>query len=451
MAAGSFVWLFCIGLFVTFVASVAMKAIQEVAWHELQEYCKRRKRDGLFDEIHEKADAAVLAIESLRIVGVLFSTIIAIGWYLDNNAAQHLTGGHFGPVLFVGTVVYFATTLWIPHEIAKWFGAAFLAETWLVWQLVNWLFQPFTWLSRFLEIAFRRASGESEEKAKERELEEEIRSIVVDGEHEKALPRILRKMIEGVIQLDDINANDIMRHRSEIDGISVDLPYHDVLHEVVACGRTRLPVFEKNVDDVIGTLYVKDLLKAIAEKREILSIREILRPHYEVPETVAVHELLAQFLQDKAHQAIVVDEFNATLGLVSIEDILEEIVGEIVDESEVAEEEEITRISPTVVSILAGAHIDEINEQVFAELPIELPAYWDSGLPVDDDYNTLAGFVIKQLNDIPKAGRTFSWKGLVFQVEEATKRQVKRVRISMDLASAPEDSDVSEPSSIHPS
>ena len=434
MAAGSFVWLFCTGLFVTFVASVALKAIQEVAWHELQEYCKRRKRDDLFDEIHEKADAAALAIESMQIVGVLFSAIVAIGWYLDHNAAQHLTGAHFGPVLLVGTIVYFATTLWIPREIAKWFGAAYLAETWPVWKLVTWLFQPFTWLSRFLEVALRRASGESEEKAKERELEEEIRSLVVDGEHEKALPQILRKMIEGVIQLDDISANDIMRHRSEIDGINVELPYEDVLKEVVACGRTRMPVFEKNVDDVIGTLYVKDLLKAIAEDRQISSIREILRPHHEVPETVAVHELLAQFLQEKAHQAIVVDEFNATLGLVSLEDILEEIVGEIVDESEVAEEEEITRISPTVVSILADAHIDEINEEVFADLPDTLPSYLSEGLPEDGDYNTLAGFVISQLNDIPKAGRTFSWKGLLFQVEEATKRQVKRVRISMEVS-----------------
>ena len=195
-----------------------------------------------------------------------------------------------------------------------------------------------------------------------------------------------------------------------------------------------MPVFKKNVDDVIGTLYVKDLLKAIAEDRQISSIREILRPHHEVPETVAVHELLAQFLQEKAHQAIVVDEFNATLGLVSLEDILEEIVGEIVDESEVAEEEEITRISPTVVSILADAHIDEINEEVFADLPDTLPSYLSEGLPEDGDYNTLAGFVISQLNDIPKAGRTFSWKGLLFQVEEATRRQVKRVRISMEAS-----------------
>ena len=450
MTAGLFVYLFFVGLFVTFVASVALKAIQEVAWHDLQDYCKRRHRDDLFNEIHDKEDAAVLAIESMQIVGVLFTTIIAIGLYLDDNAARHLTGAHFAPVLFFGTVISFAVTLWIPREIAKWFGAAYLAETWPVWKLVIWLFTPFTWLSRILEIVFRRASGESEEKAKERELEEEIRSLVVDGEHEKALPRILRKMIEGVIQLDDINANDIMRHRSEIDRINVDLPYKDVLKQVVECGRTRLPVFEKNVDDVIGTLYVKDLLKVISEDREIQSIREILRPHHEVPETVTVHELLAQFLQDKAHQAIVVDEFNATLGLVTIEDILEEIVGEIVDESEIAEEEEITRISPTVVSVLADAHIDDINEQVFSELPVGLGPHLESGLPVDDDYNTLAGFVIKQLNDIPKAGRTLSWNGLVFQVEEATKRQVKRVRITMDSCDeASSDSTVMQPAKAH--
>ena len=142
MTVGSLIWFFCIGVFVTFVSAVALKAIQEVAWHDLQDYCKRRGRDDLFDEIHEKADDAALAIESTQIVGVLFSTIVAIGWYLDGNAVQHLTGAHLGPVLFFGTVVYFATTVWIPREIANWFGAAYLAETWPVWRLVTWLFKP---------------------------------------------------------------------------------------------------------------------------------------------------------------------------------------------------------------------------------------------------------------------------------------------------------------------
>ncbi|MCA9218420.1 MAG: HlyC/CorC family transporter [Planctomycetales bacterium] len=433
MTGGSLVLFFCIGVFVTFVSAVALRAMQEVAWHDLQDYCKRRNRDHLFNEIHENADNAPLAIESTQIVGVLFSTIIAIGWYLDDHAAHHLTGAHLGPVLFFGTLIYFATTLWVPREIAYWFGAAYLTETWPVWRLVIWLFKPFEFLSRLLEIMFLRASGESQEKAKERELEEEIRSLVLDGEHEKSLPQILRKMIEGVIELDDMCANDIMRHRSEIDGINAAASYNEVVLQVVACGRTRLPVYEKNVDDIIGTLYVKDLLKAISEGRQIQDVREILRPHYEVPETVSLHELLAQFLHDKAHQAIVVDEFNATIGLVTIEDILEEIVGEIVDESEADEEEDITHISSTVISILADTHIDEINERIFADLPSGVATHLEAGLPVEDDYNTLGGFVIKQLKDIPKPGTTMTWNGLLFQVEEATRRQVKRVRITLEV------------------
>lgn len=428
MAEEAFAWLFFIGLFGTFAAAIALKAIQEVAWHELQEYCTRRRYENLFDELHEKSDNAALAIESTQIVGVLSSTLSGIGWYLNHYDVQSLTSVHFVPALLAGTVIYFATTLWIPREIATWFGAAYLAETWPVWRLVTWLFSPFGWLSRILEVLFQRASGESDEKAKERELEDEIRSLVFEGQHEKALPAILREMIEGVIQLDDLCARDIMRHRSEIDGINVELTYNEVLEQVVACGRTRLPVYERNVDDIIGTLYVKDLLKAIAEHRNIRSIREILRPHYEIPETVTLHELLTQFLHDKAHQAIVVDEFHATLGLVSIEDILEEIVGEIIDESEEAEEVEITRISDNVLSILAGTHLDVVNELALTDLP--------SG----DDYNTLGGFIVKQLCDIPKPGREFSWNGLVFHIEEASRRQIKRVRLTL---TSPNDQEIS--------
>jgi CBS domain containing-hemolysin-like protein len=419
VAEEAFVGLFCLGLFVTFVAAIALKSIQEVAWHELQEYCKKRRSEELFSEIHDKSDNAALAIESTQIVGVLFSTVIGIGWYLEQYAARHLTGAHLAPVIIVGTVVYFAATLWIPREVATWFGAAYLTETWPVWRMVTWFFTPFGWLSRMLQVVFQRASGETDEKAKERELEDEIKSLVLEGHHEKALPTILREMIEGVIQLDDLCARDIMRHRSEIDGVNVESPYHDVLKQVVDCGRTRLPVYEKNVDNIIGTLYVKDLLKAMSERRNIQSIREILRPHQEIPETVSLHELLTRFLHEKSHQAIVVDEFNATLGLVTIEDILEEIVGEIVDESEVAEAKEITHISPTIVSILADAHIDDINEQLLTNVP--------SGY----DYNTLGGFIIKQLNDIPKPGQELIWNGLLFYVEDASKRQVKRVRLTL--------------------
>ena len=286
---------------------------------------------------------------------------------------------------------------------------------------------PIVLLSNLLDKLAIRVSGNVEETRmmKAKELEDEIRSLVFEGQYEQSLDPKLREMIEGVIQLDDLSVRDIMRHRSEIDAIRIEAEWSDVLHEVVESGRTRLPIVDKSLDEVVGTLYVKDLLSVLSAQEQV-HIRDIMRPVVEVPETMSLHELLKMFLQTKTHQAIVVDEFHATLGLVTIEDVLEEIVGEIVDESEEEEIEEIESISDNSYVILAGAHLDEINEQIH------------TSIPAGEDYNTLGGFLIKQLLEVPKAGTTFQWHDLRFVVEESSRRKIERIRLILPEPAVPE-------------
>lgn len=411
------------GLLGAMISAIGIKAFQTLAWHELQKYCRKRNVESLFDEIHAKEDQALIAIETTQIICTFVVISSVCSWYVLQKGNAHFQPLRIGYSLTLGGVVLMAALLWVPREVAAWFGVPFLVTTWPIWRIIIFLFKPILVVAQFVETLSLRAAGNNSSdraKEKEKELEDEIRSLVVDGQHEKSLDPKLREMIEGVINLDDNCARDIMRHKSEIDAISVDDTWENILQIVVECGRTRVPVYEKNLDNIIGTLFVKDLFKVLSDHREMLDVRSILREPCEIPETMSLHELLKMFLATKMHQAIVIDEFHATLGLVTIEDIVEEIVGEIVDEGETDDEDEvILQVSDHSVVIAGDAHLDEINELVETEIP--------SG----HDFNTLGGFLITNLKEIPKPGVEFAWNELSFRVEEATKRQILSVRLTV--------------------
>ena len=410
------------GLFGAMFSAIGIKAFQHLAWHELQKYCRKRRAESLFDEIHAKEEHALIAIETTQIICTFTAICSLCGWYMIQEGDAKFEPFRIGYALTASGVILMAALLWIPREVAAWFGVPFVATTWPIWRAIIFLFTPFLVVAQFLEtLSLRAAGNNSNDKAKEKEkeLEDEIRSLVVDGQHEKSLDPKLREMIEGVIKLDDMCARDIMRHKSEIDAISVDDSWTNILQKVVECGRTRVPVFEKNLDDILGTLFVKDLFKVLSDHREMIDVRGILREACEIPETMSLHELLKMFLSTKTHQAIVIDEFNATLGLVSIEDIVEEIVGEIVDEGETDDEAVILQVTDHSIVFAGDAHLDEINELVETEIP--------SG----HDYNTLGGFLITNLKEIPKEGAEFVWNDLEFRVEDATKRQILSVRMTV--------------------
>ena len=253
-------------------------------------------------------------------------------------------------------------------------------------------------------------------------MEDEILSIVTEGQHDGLLEDDVREMIAGVIELDDTDVADIMTPRSEMDAIPIDMEWSEMLQFVVRVGRTRIPVYDKNLDDIVGLLYVKDLLAVLSDgaPQAAPRLRDITRDVARVPRSTRLDELLQNFLKTRSHLAIVVDEFLHVVGLVTIEDVLEEIVGEIVDESDAEEPGDIRWMTQHAAEIQGRAHVEEVNDALGVQLPISA------------EYDTVGGFILHEFGRIPLKGETLHWQDVKITVQEATRRRIERVRMDFD-------------------
>jgi CBS domain containing-hemolysin-like protein len=315
--------------------------------------------------------------------------------------------------------VLLVATVWLPWAAHRLWSASILFWTWPVLLAVARVFLPITLAGRLLEEILRRMSGRPKEEPDEEEaFEDEIRAIVSEGQHDGLLEADAREMIEGVIELGDIDVADIMTPRSRMDVLQVDMEWNEALEFVVRSARTRIPVCGKSLDEIRGILYVKDLLPELAKDTEQRRpLGQLVRPATFVPRTKAVDDLLREFQRTHNHMAIVVDEYQAVAGLITIEDVLEEIVGEIVDEHDQEEQDDVRIIDRHKAEALATAHLDELNERLGIDLP------------ESDEFDTIGGLVVDRLGRIPKSGETVDVGDVRIVVLAATPRRIERVRI----------------------
>jgi CBS domain containing-hemolysin-like protein len=406
-------------LLLTTLAAVGTKVLQELPWHELDEYCRRQRRRDRFDEIHDRHEPAALVAESLQITAAALLTLTIAASLSHLGGAEPPTWRGLAVSLGLVCLVLLFVAVWLPWAIARLWAAPFLFHTWAIWRATSWLLQPLSYGALAIDSVLRRLGGQVDQPSEEEAFEDEIRTIVTEGTRDGLLEADAREMIEGVIELGDRDVADIMTPRSEMDAIPVDLDWSEALRRVIQFGRTRIPVYDKSLDQVVGVLYVKDLLPEFAkpDSARRRRLQDILRRAWFVPKTKHLDDLLQSFLQTRNHMAIVVDEYSAVAGLVTIEDVLEEIVGEIVDEFDKEDLEEIRSIDENTADILGRTHLADINEQLGTDLP------------EPDDLDTVGGFVVKQLGRIPAAGVTVNWNNLKITVLEASRRRVERVRI----------------------
>ena len=215
-------------------------------------------------------------------------------------------------------------------------------------------------------------------------------------------------MIQRVMQLQDEDVGAIMTPRTEMDCVSADLTLEEARKQLIESGHSRIPVIGDSTDDVLGILYAKDLLKALAPTRNgqtIPVLRDIIREPVFVPITTAIPSLLELMKRQKIHIAIVHDEYGGVAGLVTMEDILEEIVGEIADEyDEEQVADDIHKLNETAVEDSASVRLDELNRQ------------FDFGFPEDGEFDTVGGFVFSQKGSMPSPGESFAWHQLLLTV-----------------------------------
>ncbi len=239
---------------------------------------------------------------------------------------------------------------------------------------------------------------------------EEIRTLIELGEEEGALAQDEREMISSVIQFRETPVSRVMTPRVEIVALPEDASVGEAFTLMAKEGHSRIPIYREGMDDIVGIVDYRQIFSRFAEKEEYILLRQIMRPAFFVPEMMKVSELLREFKKRKLHIAIVIDEYGGTAGLVTLEDLLEEIVGEIWDEHEV-DTATYQKIDENTYRISAEMEIDRVNELL--KLNIE-----------KENVETLAGFVLEHLGHIPTPGEQFRYQNYLFTVEQADERSV---------------------------
>jgi putative hemolysin len=276
---------------------------------------------------------------------------------------------------------------------------------------------PLVWFLQASANAFTRLFGiEPAPAGVVAHTEEDIRHIVAAAEDTGAIEEAEEEMVYKVFDFADKEVHDVMVPRPEVVALSIDLPPHEALAAVIDSPYTRYPVYSGSLDEIEGILHVRDLFKALyADGIENVDVRALLRPAFMVPETKDLAAMLAEFRRANQHMALVVDEYGSFQGIVTLEDLLEEIVGEIEDEYDLPDEA-VERVDDSRIRIDGTFPIDDFNEQFDQELP-------------QDDYHTVAGFVFGALGRAAEAGDEVLHDGLRFHVLDVDGPRIERLEV----------------------
>jgi putative hemolysin len=261
--------------------------------------------------------------------------------------------------------------------------------------------------------------------------EDGLRFLLNVNEEETVIEDDEKEMIASVFQLGETLVREVMVPRIDVDAVPGDLPILDALDLLLKEGHSRIPVYEETIDNIIGILYAKDLLRYLRDGRTDVPLRRILRPAYFIPESKKVDDLLRELQQRKVHMAVVVDEYGGTAGLVTIEDLLEEIVGEIQDEYD-AEEPTVEAVSEHEYLFDARVNLGEVNELAGVDL-------------VSEGSDTLGGYIYGQLGKVPAVGDAIEFDGVRIEVLSVAGRRIKQVRVSHLSSTSPAAATEKEP------
>jgi CBS domain containing-hemolysin-like protein len=246
--------------------------------------------------------------------------------------------------------------------------------------------------------------------------EEEIRSMAEVGSEEGSIDEGEKELIHSIFEFGDTIAREVMVPRPDIVAVEDDKSLRDVQALVLSHGYSRIPVFHESLDDVKGVVFAKDVLKALHQGKRDMPLAEIARPAHFVPETKRVAELLKEMQREKFHQALVYDEHGSVTGIVALEDLLEELVGEIADEYD-REEPEVLELGDGMYRVSGKASIDDVNELLRAELP-------------DEEWDTVAGLLLDLFGRMPEAGEEVAFRGLHLKADKVQGRRIASVLIT---------------------
>jgi putative hemolysin len=402
--------------------SVNATALRIFSYSRLQEAFKSKNKEYLTDNLVENAEKLTLTCSLFRLIANCCLLLLL----LDVFTAMHEGGPKISDYLLmfiIATAIFSVFSLAIPHAWAKYAGEKVLCRTYKLLMLSAAVAWPVLYIFQLYDRLVRRLAGVADTTPEEQqeERQEEFLTDLEQHRMEGVVDKEEQQMIESVLELDETSADEIMTPRTDITAVEVNSGLQTVLDTITSAGHTRVPVYEENIDRIIGMIYAKDLLAEIGKDPADFKLRDKIREAYFVPETKTLRTLLHEFQNQKLHIAVVLDEYGGTAGIVTLEDIIEELVGEITDEYEETPPKPVKKIDPNTIEADARTYIDDLNDN------------FDLDLPEDEDYDTIGGFVFSHLGYIPKTGHNFEYENLKFTIVSAEARRIKRIKIVRTL------------------
>ncbi len=389
------------------------------------------------DEGDKKAEKIIALLkEPSHFLSTIQICITLAGFFNSASAAtglsQHLAAGfaflHIPSAMTLATILItlllsFITIIFgelVPKRMALQDAEGFAFSAVNILWIASKLLKPFVWLLSGITNGFLRLIGVSVEQMEERVTLSDIKSIVQVGQSQGLINLVEGEMINSIITFDDKFAEEIMTPRTEVFAIDVNDSYQEYIKELLSVRYSRIPIYDDDIDNVIGILYIKDYMQAAyKEGFENVNIRKIMREPYFVPERKNINELFNELREENRHFAVLIDEYGGFSGIVTMEDLIEEIVGDIDDEFD-QDEPEIEKVSRNVYYAKGTLSIKELNFNTGADLDEET-----------EDYDTLGGLLFFLMGRIPNDSEHpfIEFQGLQFQIEKIENKRIMWVRI----------------------
>lgn len=393
--------------------SFALRSFSRARMETLMTGSRARSRLAWL-EVHRRPLQLTLSL--CRSVANLVLVAALLGIWAHSHEPQ-TTAGMVLYVLLAGAIIAVIGVA-IPHAWASHAGERILRVTLPVLMSIRYAIWPVTTLMQSIDLPIRRLVGLPDDVNENGDAaKQEILQAATEGRAEGAVDDEEVEMIESVMELGETQAVEIMTPRTDVFALPAEMDWKTAAEQIFEAGHTRVPIYTGDLDHIIGILYAKDLLQQVGAETTPENLMDLSRKPFFIPESKPLDDLLREFKARKVHMALVLDEYGGTAGLITIEDILEEIVGDISDEYDIDEEQQIRRISETTAEVDGRLHVDELNDE------------FDIDLPEDEDYDTVAGFVISQLGRIPHPGESFTENNIEFVVLAADERKISRLRV----------------------
>ncbi len=359
-------------------------------------------------------------LQSISLLKILFYLASIFGFTLLFTNQPTLMEFIFGSA--IATALYWIAASVLASAIARAVPLGTVKLSWYFLRLVS-LFNPLIkwWVGGVSEIAQRLTGANLKQTNGLNSIEEQLLLSIEHSQREGGIPAEAAEMMENVVDLSDTDVGEIMTPRTDIEGIEITNNLDEIRSFALESGRSRIPIFKDSLDQILGILYVKDMIEFLGSDVNGFELKNILRKPIVVPDTKPVQELLADFQTSEVHMAVVIDEYGGTAGLVTIEDVLEEIVGEIRDEHDDSEADkpELKRIDGQTVEVDGRFNLDDFND----ELGLELPE--------DEEYDTIAGFILATIGHVPLQGEAIESHGMRITAIQVSETQI--IRLSIEI------------------